>query len=172
MKPVLIVLALLVGCASPPDASEPWPARAPSYYTPLLTDGTINPQWIGDAPADAARLTLPDTLALPRQRLANLMASGDTLRTNVVADVAGYELCPPCEPGLQCEPCAPDRIVLRAWAHPYAAQTLAWFEMPPAAYETLRAFHSVIASVEVRREGDNTSYHLLGITDAPGASSP
>ncbi|OZC02492.1 hypothetical protein [Rubricoccus marinus] len=172
MKGFLLTLTVLAGCASPPAPSKAWPATAPSYFTPLLTDGTVHPEWIGEVPQDTPRLVLPDTLPLPRQRLGAVVASGDTLRANVVADVAGYELCPPCEPGLQCEPCWPDRIVLRAWIEPYAAQTLAWFEMPPASYETLRAFQRVVASVEVRREGDGVTYHLLGMTDVPGAATP
>lgn len=171
-RPLLLCI-VLVGCVSAQDGPEDQrhPLSGEFYLQGVLADGRIDPDW-GFGQPDAP--PVPDTLAAPRRSLLDLlhdtadaMSGGeDTLRANVVAEVAGFTLCPPCPPGAMCEPCAPDAIVLRQDVD--GGRVLGWFVLPsPRSDDGLRVGRRVVATVEVVRHDEWTERRLLGFSGAP-----
>ena len=170
MKSALVLLvAALAGCTSGPDGAVPL-----SQYHPLsreyhlwgvLDDGRIHPAWgVGHAGAPP----VPDTLAGAHRSLLDLLGTDgpDTTRANVAGTLAGFSLCPPCEPGFQCEPCGPDAAVLEQTVD--GGRVLGWFELPtPRSNAGLRVGRRVVATVEVVRGDDGTARRLLGLSTRP-----
>ena len=142
----------LAACAAAPDGAVSLDERHPlsdeSYLWGVRDDGTIHPDW-GAGPIGAS---LPDTVGFPRQSLAAWVAGlaarpGDTLRANVEVQIAGFQLCPPCPEGAQCEPCPPTAVVGREVSP--GGRTYGWFEVPSVAdVRDLRVGERVVLSVE------------------------
>ena len=142
----------LAACSAAPNGTAPFDTRHPlskeSYLWGVLDDGTVRPDW-GAGPAGRP---LPDTLDGPRQSLAAWVARvaanvDDTLRANIDLEIAGFQLCPPCPEGAQCEPCPPTAIVGTAVSP--GGRTYGWFEVPSAyGVGDLRVGERVVVSAE------------------------
>ena len=151
---VAALAAGLASCTAAPDGTVPLDERHPlskEYHLwGVRDDGTIHPDW----GAGAAGRSLSDTLAFPRQSLAAWVAAleagpDDTLRANVETQVAGFQLCPPCPEGAQCEPCPPTAVV--AGEGSPGGRTYAWFEVPSVDdVRDLRVGERVVISAEAR----------------------